>query len=77
MKEQIHLYIEKELKDRIEAFAEKDRRSVNSAVCLMIEWFLNTMIPPYQGEKKPPRKIGNAVIVPCARKEKEDGNRDN
>ena len=74
MKEQIHLYIEKELKDRIEAFAEKDRRSVNSAVCLMIEWFLNTMIPPYQGEKKSRGKIEASTIL--LRKEKEDGHTD-
>ena len=73
MKEQIHLYIEKDLKDRVEAFAKKDRRYVNSAVCLMIEWFLNTMIPPYQGEKKSRGKIEAGTML--FGKEKEDGHR--
>lgn len=32
MKEQIHIYVEKEVKERLEQLAEKDGRSLNNLV---------------------------------------------
>ena len=45
MKEQIHIYIEKEIKERLEKLAEKDGRSLNNLVNKVLREFV-------EGKKK-------------------------
>ena len=40
MKEQIHIYIEKEIKERLEKLAEKDGRSLNNLVNKVLREFV-------------------------------------
>ena len=44
MKEQIHIYIEKEIKEKLEKLAEKDGRSLNNLV--------NKVLREYVEERK-------------------------
>lgn len=40
MKEQIHIYVEKEVKERLEQLAEKDGRSLNNLVNKVLREFV-------------------------------------
>lgn len=40
MKEQIHIYVEKEVKERLEKLAEKDGRSLNNLVNKVLREFV-------------------------------------
>ena len=40
MKEQIHIYIEKEIKERLEQLAEKDGRSLNNLITKVLREFV-------------------------------------
>lgn len=40
MKEQIHIYIEKEIKERLEKLAEKDGRSLNNLINKVLREFV-------------------------------------
>ena len=40
MKEQIHIYVEKEVKDRLEKLAEKDGRSLNNLINKVLREFV-------------------------------------
>ena len=40
MKEQMHIYVEKEIKERLEQLAEKDGRSLNNLVNKVLREFM-------------------------------------
>ena len=75
MKVYYNLRMEKDLKDRLDAEAKAEGRSFNNLVNhILCEHVAERIVTDYR--KNGMRKIGNAVIVPCERKEKEDGHTD-
>lgn len=46
MKEQIHIYVEKEVKERLEKLAEKDERSLNNLINKILREFIEKTEKP-------------------------------
>ena len=66
MKEQIHIYVEKEVKERLEKLAEKDGRSLNNLINKVLREFV-------AGKKSERFNPSTDVGFMLTNKEKEDG----